>query len=206
MKVYVATSGPEGEYGYSIEGVFTRREDAEQFSLGDSVKEFDLWDGPVEVGSRHVVEWFSRVFHAPKCSSYKAAQIGQPDSEVDHGWRTVFETWSDTTASEKLAALQTAHLARVKEYVAALPRIDVQVWYEPTPGRVLLFTPLHTSENALAVDRRHVVNQSGLAPDATLHGRWFTVERLALDSVDGFSVCTGPHEGLLASAQMRAKL
>lgn len=202
MKVYVATSGPPGEYGYEIVGVFTDKADAAAFELGDRVVEFPLREGPAEVRDRHVVEWFDAVDRAPKRSSYRAVFDDAPDREVDHGWRTVFETWDDSRASAKTAALDAAHIARAERHVAALERIDVMVWYEPGDGRALLFTPLHAAENALPVSRETITAQAGLPEDATLHGRWFSVQMLRLDHADGFAVCTDPDHGALAGARL----
>ena len=58
MKVYLATSGEYSDY--RVCHVFTRREDAENYPLGDDVEEYELQDGPVQVATWHSVYWYSR--------------------------------------------------------------------------------------------------------------------------------------------------
>jgi hypothetical protein len=55
MKVYLATSGEYSDY--RVQHVFTRREDAEEYPLGDDVEERELRDGPVEVRFWHALIW-----------------------------------------------------------------------------------------------------------------------------------------------------
>lgn len=55
MKVYLATR--ETDYGYEVVRVFARREHAESYQLGDSVEEFDLNEGSVEVRTWHWLQW-----------------------------------------------------------------------------------------------------------------------------------------------------
>ncbi|MER6575807.1 hypothetical protein [Nonomuraea sp. NPDC001023] len=198
MKVYLATSGPPGEYGYQVLGAFTRRKDAQAFKLADRVEPFELWDGPVEVRDRHVITWFDSVIHGPKRSSYQQAYTADEDSETSHGWRTVFETFDRDRADARFSEWQAAHEQRAAAFVASLDRIDVQVWYEPGDGNTLVRTPLHLPEVALRVPRDLITDQAGLPRGATLHGQWFTVETLTLDHVDGFAVCRHPQDRLAA--------
>lgn len=55
MKVYLATSGEYSDY--RVQHVFTRREDAESYALGEDVEERELQDGPVEVRTWHMLRW-----------------------------------------------------------------------------------------------------------------------------------------------------
>lgn len=55
MKVYLATSGEYSDY--RVQHVFTRREDAESYALGDDVMECEVHDGPVEVRTWHMLWW-----------------------------------------------------------------------------------------------------------------------------------------------------
>jgi hypothetical protein len=95
MKVYLATSGEYSDY--RVQHVFTRREDAETYALGDDVMECELHDGPVEVRTWHTLRWYA---NSPdhEGDSYR---IGNPwlDSEqrdwdgrpghVQHSWHAV---------------------------------------------------------------------------------------------------------------------
>ena len=55
--IYLATSGTYDDY--RVQAVFTRREDAEAFGLGDDVEEFELHDGPLETRAWHQVRWYA---------------------------------------------------------------------------------------------------------------------------------------------------
>ncbi|MET8985861.1 hypothetical protein ABZW49_10470 [Nonomuraea wenchangensis] len=197
MKVYVATSGEPGEYGYKVVGVFTRKANAKAFELADRVLPMQLWDGPAEVRDRYVVTWFDSLFHGPEMSSYRRVYTGDDDTLETHGWRTVFETFDPDRAAAKLEEWRAAHEQRAADFAASLDRIDVQVWYEPGDGYAMVRTPLHLPENALRVPRDLITDQAGLPRGATLHAKWFTVETLTLHGVDGFSVCRDP-KGRLA--------
>ena len=59
MKVYLATSGEYSDY--RVRGVFTRREDAEAYALGDDVEEYELHNGPVEVRTWHQLSWSPQI-------------------------------------------------------------------------------------------------------------------------------------------------
>jgi hypothetical protein len=69
VKVYLATSGEYSDY--RVCHVFTRREDAEAYELGEDVVEFQLHDGPVEVRVWHIMYW----------------NPGQPDHEGKPGYQ-----------------------------------------------------------------------------------------------------------------------
>ncbi len=55
MKVYVATSGEYSDY--RICHVFARREDAEDYAGADSVEEYEVRGGPVEMRPWHTLTW-----------------------------------------------------------------------------------------------------------------------------------------------------
>ena len=58
-KIYLATSGEYSDY--RVQHVFSRREDAEAYELGDGVEERELQEGPVEVRVWHMLFWDARI-------------------------------------------------------------------------------------------------------------------------------------------------
>ncbi|MFI7113976.1 hypothetical protein ACIBK9_47200 [Nonomuraea sp. NPDC050227] len=56
MKVYLATSGSYSDF--RVQGVFAREEDAAAYELGESVSEYELWEGPQQVRDWHELTWY----------------------------------------------------------------------------------------------------------------------------------------------------
>jgi hypothetical protein len=92
VKVYLATSGEYSDY--RVQHVFTRREDAESYALGDDVMECEVHDGPVEVRDWHEIRWYPAMADQ-EGDSYRIANPreyqdlrdfdGRPD-HVQHRW------------------------------------------------------------------------------------------------------------------------
>jgi len=92
VKVYLATSGEYSDY--RVGHVFTRREDAEAYPLGDDVEERELRDGPVEVRDWHTVTWRADAPDLPAdglratnpwVTSYLRDFDGRP-GHIEHDW------------------------------------------------------------------------------------------------------------------------
>ena len=77
-KVYLST---RGEYSdYRVAHVFTRREDAEAYKLGEDVEERELHDGPVEVRRWYVLRWHADRPDRPQPQSFS---LSNPHTDSD---------------------------------------------------------------------------------------------------------------------------
>jgi hypothetical protein len=91
VKVYVATSGEYSDY--RIEHVFAREEDAGAYQGADSVHEYEVQEGPVEMRPWHTLIWHPGPDHEgdslrlanPYESSWPQDFDGRPEY-VTHHW------------------------------------------------------------------------------------------------------------------------
>ncbi|MFI6510095.1 hypothetical protein ACIBCT_21025 [Streptosporangium sp. NPDC050855] len=202
MKVYLAASDEPGEYNYENLRIFTRREDAEAYELAAHIAEFELTEGPVEVQTWHTIRWHLGEHQEPQerterrdfdgnTSTFRSTWEGpalRPTAIVVGAWD--LQAARDAFADER-AQYMAMRDGLAAKYTAGLDRIEVQVWYE-VGGRAVLKTPVHTTADHFTVPRERITEQAGLAPDATLHGQWFTVETLTFTDAQGFAVCAPP--------------
>lgn len=208
MKVYLTASDEPGEYGYENLRIFTRREDAEAYELAAHIAEFDLTEGPVEVRTWHTIRWHLGEHQEPQERTERRDFYG--NTTVVHTVREgpalrptaiVVGAWDLQAARDAFADERARYVAMrdqlTAEYTAGLGRIEVQVWYE-VDGRAVLKTPVHTAADHFTVPRERITEQAGLAPGATLHGGWFTVETLTFTDAQGFAVCAPPAAPKLA--------
>lgn len=202
MKVYLATSGYPGEYGYQLLHAFMNMSDAEAYELADGVLEMDVHQGPVEVRPRYVVAWVKDHNQSPTLQTYAASFDDRPDEDDTSGFMVRFKTWDKDRAKakhdEQFAVFVAERERRAAEACAPTGRFDVQVWYEQHDGTAVLRTPLHTTKEHFEVPRDRITDQAGLPRGETIHGRWFSVQTCTFTEVDGFSVCAAPNTGALA--------
>jgi hypothetical protein len=213
MKVYVATSGEPGDHWYGIEQVFRTREAAEAYERGDDVEEFELLDAPPEVRDWHTITRTLGKDCALVHRSDRSDFVGNPDRisvTVENNaygpYKLIVGGWD----LEKVqAAAETEYVKflaerdeQAAEIVAGLDRIDVRVWYE-ADGLTVLETPIHRTTDHFSVPHDLVCEQAGVDPSKSLHGRWFTVQRLTFTEADGFSVCEDPNRDALTSGAAR---
>ena len=198
MKVYVATSGEPGEYDYEVLRVFAHREHAEAYELGTRVLEFEVDEQPLDVKPRHVVTWDTGMDRPPSISHYEAAVDGREDTleYSDEAPYAQAETWDPLRAKalfeQRQREYETFQDEVASELLGRLGSIYVQVWYEPGDGKAILLTPLHSTDDRFGVPRDLITDQAGMPRGATLHGKWFTVEKLTRRAVEGFEPVARP--------------
>jgi hypothetical protein len=99
ITVYLATSGEYSDY--RVQHVFTRREDAESYALGENVEERELQEGPVEVRDWHQLTWWpgkpdregdSNRVGNPFLFTSKRDFDGR-EGHVQHSWPETLETY-----------------------------------------------------------------------------------------------------------------
>ncbi|MFI7448109.1 hypothetical protein ACIBQX_11475 [Nonomuraea sp. NPDC049714] len=213
MKAYVATSGDPGDYWYSIRQVFSTREAAEAYEHGDNVEEFELLDAPPEVRDWHTITRTLGKDRELQHHSGREDFVGDPDrisvtvENNAHGpHQLIVEGWDlekvQAAAEDEYVKFLAERDERAAEVVAGLDRIDVRVWYE-ADGRTVLETPIHSTADHFSVPHDMVCGQAGVDPSQSLHGRWFTVQRLTYTEADGFSVCENPNRDTLRSSSAR---
>jgi hypothetical protein len=198
MKVYVATSGDPGEYDYEVLRVFAHREHAKAYELGTRVLEFEVDEEPLDVKTRHVVTWDTGMDRPPSISHYTAAVDGREDT-LEYSTEAPYEqaeTW-DPLHAKVLFGLRRREYEAFQDEIAAellgrLGRIFVQVWYEPGDGKAILLTPLHSTQDHFGVPRDSITDEAGMPRGETLHGKWFTVEKLTRRKAEGFQAVARP--------------
>jgi len=97
MKIYLATAGEYSDF--RVCHAFSRREDAEAYSIGDDVLELELHDGPVDVRYWYDLDWRAHWGDRKVISGISIAnpEITSELRDFDGNEKHVEHTWSGSS-------------------------------------------------------------------------------------------------------------